>query len=1508
MNRKGGNAITVNINYINVCKIIFGEFVNWENGAEGLLKIQKMFVECDCSEMKILVDLNNTVYVDALLLIQVFLYFEKAFAMGAQIEVELLGRDNVEHMRFLQYLMEGGYLSILDKYTHTIAEQVMAELKIYGAATLQSGNFESQKIIFPLQIINNESEIDRIIEEVQSSLHDSELDTDNISLKVNIFLQETLENVYEHAYGSEENKYCAVFICRKIRHKRNKTSCRKYLWENGEETTLNFAQFNRLDVEKNPYRIKVFNDTHADYLQIYILDIGQGILRSIMDPYNPKDERKLLNGVFFTSGNRRNRRRKSTQAGGLYMINNVFGRGADGLGIRSDYSWFPLECGKDEEFRKIKNFYVLSSGRDTGKVLAGFSIVGYLNIFGKITREYNSYFLTAIPENVVNIYKLHNKFDCCWNTVKIFDFRFELNIKIDECIEERNVIVLTSRDMKKNTLIDKVEQIIKSAVNPENLFIADFFDYELSKYFLIFSGIKLNVKNIYLISQNYSIAAFQYSDKKQKYNRKRIESYLKYDINNIDIEKNIYGYINCLIKYESALFWNSLNIFQKHSTQKILVNGKIKWNYKSEKYMTTYMDFSQSTFIKECREILLNQMFRLAYIHREKVYFLSADRFTEDICDLANAELGNTPKGMPIHVGSTYVTGTSSLEQTLKNIEIDDKWFYFFKHPDCEEQSSIATLLEWEEQLKEWSDDEMQKVEYERIETTPFIAQSGAEFFRRWQYENKQYFMIKMQVDRMYNYLQEHNSWSDIIFSVGHMDLEGPHDFMIFNIVKMFEKDRLESYTQPKLLDTSYDFLLCNFYITLRKNVSLRINTIKEDFNVSLASISATCEKVYSYCKNHKNFYGRSNGLLLYFTDYATIRIVRYFQKVFNDEINSRIIPLSLVNPKKGAASLLLSPLLLEGLQELIRKMKENTKSGRVTIFTSMIISTRLINELQHILYCLGAETVEILTFIDRQRLPFGYSVEDHIRPLWKMDIPPLGNEHNCILCNGIVAIKSFCEEIELRALTDRLREVTEKWQCQKSFTNNPAIITARRIVMPEGVKEIIHKYSEQYSVLKNLEITTDLGLVLFSVESMAVTQSLYFLDECLKFIEDSKIKILLLCSHLCLFRRNEMNERKYFELIGYLYDCLIEQESESDYSGLALIVIAAQYQEIIAELNEKATKFINNGKKQNIDAFLCSLFVLYKTEHELSAEVKFYFKGKNTLLEIVNDVFRYTCRECVNTHSGILIRMYDKGITLTRENYSEALDLLNYLKGVYERFPKNIINANWEKGKVFDELNLIMTKQKALLERCGQNLAEETIKLIFDQNKKFLDYACIINNSLFRASLNRKILQTDISKILEDVVKAQKTEMLRQNLSNVMVEWPELENDDMIYWYCFTKDIVDEISYLIMDFCYLKKTLTWAEPVTYNLKQVAGVIYPKFKDEALEIHFYNNVASDFDLKEYNRVKKTKESRSSIIRIKELFPVGVSAEVFCYKMVSIGENENVLDACLRIPYLYFRHK
>ncbi len=1480
--------------------VIFRGFVCWKDNSEKIVEIQR---NLERENTKIIeIDFNKAVWIDSLMLCQLCLYLEKAKEEGKKIELDLIDNDDIEHIRFIRFLKDAGFASFMERIVPGMLSKINIYLQSMDMNCLQKGDFNSLEIVLPFRTIKKENEVDDIIDEATRMLNERNLGDNSISFRLKLFLQEAVGNVYEHAYEDNEIAYCGVFVVRKVRRVNQRTKIREYNSDLELGKKVNLEKYKSIIFNSNYYRIKKFNSVRVDYLQVYVVDIGKGILSGIHCD-DPKKEVIILNQIF-TSGKRINKRNKNTQAGGLYMLHNVLGVTADALGIKSDYNFVPVECER-REFSTVKNNALYYQGYGQSEKIKGFSIVGYMNVIGDVTKEYRQFFRTPDRSKILDVYKEHS-YVATDDRTQVVDYRFpnKDNTRIDE--NTKNIIILVERETSKNKLMKFFEECLCER-EIESIVIGDFTDVEISKYYMIFSQMKVNAKKIILISRSYSVSVFSSYGSKGKrnmqYDQRKTDTYIRETSKSLF--ESVYTYIHWLINYESKLFWKFLNDYQNNSFQNIYIKGNLNWNYSSEKYMTTYLDFSQASFIKECRELFIIQLFRIISIYGTKIYFVSGDRFSEDICELANAELGTKDENRKISIGSAYVTGTSSLKQNVIQKQVDDDCFYFFKHADYEGEEQILALLNWEDK-KEL--EQKGGITYERVEETPFIAKDGINFFRRRLYlvENEE--IIKMSTRRMYDYFQTSDSWESKVCSIGHVDLVGPHDNIILNMVEMFKRDRLESYTQPKVLDTAYDFLLLNFYDALGRKQNLTLsNSIQEDFCAQLISSNATKEKVIEYSRQEKGFGKNEEGLLLHFTDYATTEIISFFQKIFSPTLNYRIIPIALMSRVRGAAILSLSPLLVDSLQNYFMRLKEQGYGKcRVTIFSAMIISTKLLDELKHVMFRIGAEEVRVLSLIDRQRLPFGYSAKEQIKTLWKLEVPPLGNTKNCSICNGRANLQRLYSQLGIESLCERISEVSESWKKKRAFDKKLSVIENRNIKIPKELEMTIKMQTNPYPNMKGIKITTDIGLTLFSIEDTTVTRSLKFLKECLKSELDDETKILLLCAHLELFKKGEISERKTYELARELYTYVKRQKESTHYSALAMIIIASQEKNIVEGLKHEAIKDIKNQSVyQNLDALICGLFICWTDEAEINANIEYYFKvSSRSLAEKLNAIFLYTCRQCITTHSGILNRIYDQGIVLQKADYKEAYNRIVYLKEIYNEFPVDILDTQSNGSEILNQVNEAICKVKEALDEYLGTENERLIPSINTCNRTFMQNAEQFNEILYKNK--REDLQKELHNILVKIIKDQTDERVKATLQSIVIEWPE-KNNEYEYWFFWTSDIIHEISYLMLDFRYLKQKFLYRMPDTYEEKEVAGVVEPIFQDRYLEIHFKNRIAEDALFEEIVERKKVKNNRPTILRIKELKKNMVNEEIFEFSVYKVNDNR-MFDACLKIPYIYISKK
>ena len=196
-------------------RIIFSGFVCWENNSENIVEIQRS-LENEYIE-QVMVDFNDVVWMDSLMLCQFCLYLKKAADCGKNIDISLIDRDNIEHLRFVQFLKDAGFVSFMESVSPELLNKTNDFLRNADLYRLQKGNFNSLEMLLPFRVIKTEKEIDDIINEAIGMVNEKNLGENSISFRLKLFLQEVMGNVFEHAYEESEMAYCGILICRKIR-------------------------------------------------------------------------------------------------------------------------------------------------------------------------------------------------------------------------------------------------------------------------------------------------------------------------------------------------------------------------------------------------------------------------------------------------------------------------------------------------------------------------------------------------------------------------------------------------------------------------------------------------------------------------------------------------------------------------------------------------------------------------------------------------------------------------------------------------------------------------------------------------------------------------------------------------------------------------------------------------------------------------------------------------------------------------------------------------------------------------------------------------------------------------------------------------------------------------------------------------------------------------------------------------------------------------------------------
>lgn len=315
----------------------------------------------------------------------------------------------------------------------------------------------------------------------------------------------------------------------------------------------------------------------------------------------------------------------------------------------------------------------------------------------------------------------------------IQDFRFSLPKTDGNCAQI--AVLFPLKYFGKDQIINLLNKCICNTV-----LISSIHETEFKKYKTTIESINLDIvskiQRIIVITDTLLAYVFTREEQQFLFSLRATHNYIVADYKN----KISVSYLSFRLwkrVYDSEQLWSILARFNAMG----YINAEVKWNDRS---LRGYLDFSQLCLVPECRNLCIEQLigFQLYY---DQIYFRSLDRFTDEICELANHSMDNSKNGTVFWIGSVYVSGTS--EQKVSNgTHSEESVYYFFKHADSSAAlRKIYTIFEWATQafrVDSWFNPQLfENKTYSRVGNSSFIAVSGSNYWttRHYTHWERQY-------------------------------------------------------------------------------------------------------------------------------------------------------------------------------------------------------------------------------------------------------------------------------------------------------------------------------------------------------------------------------------------------------------------------------------------------------------------------------------------------------------------------------------------------------------------------------------------------------------------------------------------------------------------------------------------------------------------------------------------------------------------------------------------------
>jgi hypothetical protein len=1176
-------------------------------------------------EIEIEIDFSKCCWADPLPMLSLLIALNEINTKYCNIKLilpnpKLNAKKSYEQRRFLAFIFREGfldnfkdeqiiypteystYMTFTDNYKEKIINQYAAMLSYSDCTVLPA------KIVDLCEIVKNtdnyvsdiEKEVERWVDSIKQRFNVANSLRKELLNKIDRFLKETIENVYEHAYPEDRLDEQKIVGCY-IRYRKGLA--------NG---SLNDKSLKELDAtireesNKCPCLNKTFVENTSGFFEIFVVDAGVGLTNNFVNN-REKDYvfREVWKNVVQFGERSNNNRGKNTEFGGLYTLDKLCKGGF--LTARDSSDWVGNQLPLNKPLITYKSIR-------TETQISGLSLIGRLNAiysneksekwlnFNEVVVENEGIhpFLDAIQETD-DLYTKYfrRKSSEVSNLFYIRDERNN-NVKISKTSNCEFCLFLPPDRLPKNQIFSIVHYELGNInIKQRTIIIADIpvWEADIYQYALVnATGYKEDFINkidtIILITRNLSVSLLTHhtsSDHYTKapyntynYNKELTESFLlKKQETEFYPHRSLMQFVELIRTYDSTLYWT--HIRESNISNEFFVNKEITW-YQGGKDigLSGYLNFAKTLTDRFCKDIYDLSLERtLCLSNNAGCEYESIDLLTKKLATQNNVLPYNVKKDNPqkISLGSVYVTGyTTRASQVGENANKTNFIIHFFHNQnvgDTEKATNpIPHLLLWPSEGKDWTGKKLntnipEHIQYRRIGTSYVIAPYGWKYFPIPRYKlldkknstfvnnptaeqikDKEHYEFKSVYEctpkDTYRYWQGKGKHGQAL-SIGHAEYESNHD--IFNIDFPFIVD--ESFM---LSDNLSQFLLSEFLLALGIDEKGLIDNINQILQ----------ERVKNRLIHRRE---KKCLLILYPYHYNSEYIVSKIKMYIKKEHHNKIVALFPVNRERADATYLISPLTIETIRHEISK--HIGSDIEVLLFDDATIEGKTRKEIKHTLFSLGVKNVRTLTLLERRRLPFSPSEPNYNKAFWRLDIPNLGSRDTCPICNALRKLSDIRPNIVANILLNRIKDVSGKWKQTSPEENSIEQLLTPTSIINEN-KVIKKKFGimldkDEGSILcgtdnEKIEIINSLGLSIYVSELHTMTSRddivLDFIKEpeAGKPIIDDFAKIEMLSTYLLLFKK-EISNLTLEQIIKELFK-LCKEKNESNYTSYALIAL----------------------------------------------------------------------------------------------------------------------------------------------------------------------------------------------------------------------------------------------------------------------------------------------------------------------------------------------------------------
>jgi hypothetical protein len=1029
----------------NRCVWHVGEMLDENVGMANLGILAKIL---DISTLKgCYINFKETEWGDPLPLLYLCLILKEFNTGNTTIDLgELKEKDKDQHSVFLKFLSHQGFLLCLgessklvvnrriksvDSNLTTLLESTPAQTHYKNsdcifASVISLDAFVSEKDDFHADL---QERVEKLVHEARARAIDGFFgkiprERDLLFQKLRKILFELLLNSADHAHTRDGGNFCGIYA--RVRGGRPSTSDEAVDWDY------------HLKKEQKVFGQSKFSpNIHADWVELYVCDIGVGLIHDLekwITNAGDRETKSLLGKVkkstnklhslstlLFSKAISKDPRHNATKTSvtGLKDLGQLLKEGHDYCRLYVNGAWvgnhFPWILGEDGHPSCTQRNIQIQPHSNSYRNLLELAdpMVGTGYVFSIQPHRYKpnkkGIITNPEPEILEDIKDALRKNECSSSlfNLKWFDFRMKSNFKLPDIAEHKQVQTLVlrpPRHMSKEDVSRWIELIagrggVKPVWTASVLVFAELSFYQAIWLSALLEGMKVHIESqvsIFVTTEEWGSTCFHTNTGSVEFKLSKANN--DYFMSSNEGTFNIVHLALLLREIDSDIFWSS-------NVKQCLFTGNIDWPSEEKRedwVLNQYLDFPHALTYENkyraCRRALKRCLSLFPALEP-----IAGDQFVVSLVKDALIRMHKVHEGTDecVVVDSVAVTTDTAKKYRNRKFKNAVEAIHIFANPSSTAinvHETLRALLWVDEDFNANNATELTGLNWKRILNTPYIAPNGEASISVLRYRRRK--DGSLNFDKSWFGRTPQMMYSDFeklgILKLGHWNHNLRHDLLTINLGMAFE------------------------YSQLRKG----------------SMYKWVCERIETTTLQ----VGEKSKFLFYPSHYSTDKIISSLniEPFFSDLITrNRVIPIKLMGQR--TVSPLLVPALVKYRVEQVLK-DENIEHWEAVILDDGIVSGKHMSELMQSLTEFGANKVRTIAILDRTGAPVTESALKKMRvsnfSYWKWDVPGLGFKRDCALCQGLNISSTYKNSMPTATLQKRILAWESEWKLSDATTD----------------------------------------------------------------------------------------------------------------------------------------------------------------------------------------------------------------------------------------------------------------------------------------------------------------------------------------------------------------------------------------------------------------------------------------------------------------------------------------